>query len=825
MVVNKDDVMHVIWNSTKGGFRYSNSRDGVTWAKPRKVEYKFVEKEGYPYKLLPSPDGLINIFWINGDGNLIINRANSEQMPDPTSWTASERVGDSVLNFDIDITADGVFHLIYIQNNEKTGVYYRRSPNGAQWSEPLLLYTSEYLGSIKFDNAHVRVSASDDLEAKTVLVAWDVLPIKRLFMANSKDSGFTFSEAIQIKGPEDTGGFGTPYNIEIGVHGNKAMLTWQVGEPGATQCAFYSQISEDGGQQWTGETIMLNSRAVCPEEMKFIIEQDDFFMVMLKYTAANPALMVWNGSIWGELQVQNEISSFINPLTFDNLLFRCENETLVGTTLYFVGCDEGTSRDIWVTSRSLEPIEQWIGSSPVWSFPDTLVSEPQSIAYVTQSPGRNLIHAVWAGTTLSDAGSSSHSIYYAQFDGQQWTASQAMVRGLIGKPVELSMTVSEQGTLFLVWVDADSGSLVYASATADHADIPSEWTEPQGIPSISTLNHAPDILVDASEKIVMVYSIPFNEGRGIYMMESSDRGNTWSLPVQVFDALATGWDMVDHPQVSLSGDGALHVLFTRFAQQGNPVGGLYYSRSSDGGVTWSAPEIVSDGSVTWSDTISYDGFVVHRLWQEDRIIVVSNFDQVSRDGGLTWDAPVEITGVLDRITPVTLVADGIGGLHFMRIVEGESPGFVKEYELIVEDWVWDGAGWNNRESQKATIQGERAEYAISAALTLNGVLSVLVSAEYLDLDGKLISEINSTNRVLDVNPDGKQPFSAVVAAQTISDQPPTEIAGIQTEQSPLAPVEEQASSQFINKNLFGGILVLVILILGVFFLRRRARAN
>lgn len=833
IVANKDGSLHAIWRAVKGGFRYSRSDDGVTWTPSQTILFPFVDKalltntpnleqgREFPYRLISSPDGVINIFWITVQGDLMFARANSEQLPVPSSWAGLERLGESVLNFDVDITATGEFHVAFVRNNndEEAGIYYRRSPNGALWSGAVNLYSSQYVAFMKFTDAHVSVSASDNPESPIVLVAWDVPALKRIFMATSVDDGLNFAEGKQVKGPEDTGGYGTPFGIKLGVAENKILMVWQTGEPGATQCTFYSQYSQDAGQTWTDPTTVLDARSLCPEQLNFLLEQDDFFMVMMKFKGANPALMVWNGMEWSNPQVQNELSSFTNPLTFDTILLGCKNETLSGTTLYLAGCDEGTGGDIWVTSRSLEPLDQWFGSTPEWNYPEVLALKPQLISNVVQLPEGGRIHTVWTESSQSETGGASTSLYYARFADGRWSASNEVIKGLLGRPAEISMAVGNQENLYVVWVEEQAGSLVYTTANSGRAGLRTEWSDPRGIPTGTRLNASPDILVDASGKLVIAYSVPFNEGRGIYVIQASGRDPAWSLPVKVFDAVAAEWDWVDNPQITLTSDGKLHVLFSRVARDGMYATGLYYSQSADGGMTWSTAELIREGSITWSEIVSYDNSTLHRFWQEDRNGVVSNFYQVSRDSGITWENAIEITGVLDYVSPVTLVLNGTGDMHFLRIVNGDTPNFVKEYGLVVEDWQWDGTRWSNQTSRTINVKGDRANFFVSGGLTTDGWLSALVSADYLDLAGEVQSQIVGISRQAEVNNPSAEPFFALISTPQAVDQQPTEIAGAQPSGESL-PAGNPSPSRF--RNLAGIVLVIVVIVLSLYFVRRRA---
>lgn len=832
IVVSSDGVLHAIWSMEgSGGFRYANSKDGVVWSPAQAVSFPFVDKSQlknldpedtreFPFRLIPAPNGVIHIFWINLRGDLMAARSTSENLSNPITWGGVEIISESVLNFDVDVTAASEVHLAYLRNDDLAGVYYRRSVNGTTWSKIVSLYSSQYINtSMSYADAHVRVSASDDPTSPTVLVGWDMRPLKRIFMATSTDDGANFSATQQVKGPEDTGGFGSPLNIELGVAGKNLLFIWQIGEQGATQCTFYSQSSADAGETWTDPVVMLDARSLCPKQLNFLIQRDDFFMLMMEFKGGNPSLLVWNGAEWGDPKVQNELSSFTNPVTFDTILLGCKTEALSGTTLFIAGCDEGTGSDIWISSRSLEPLDQWTGTAPGWNYPSALTLKPQLITDVTQLAERDRVHAVWSESSFPDASTTNYSIYYASMDGDKWSLPRETISGLLGKPAGISMGINKEGVITVVWVDQQNGSLIYSAVNSDRAGLRTEWTDPREIPTMTRLNSSPDVLVDSSGAVLVAYAAPFNEGRGIYLVEGVGRDLVWSLPIQVFDAVAAGWDRVDDPQISLTSDGTLHLLFSRVSSDGQQATGLYYSQSRDGGVTWSLPELIREGSITWSDMVTTDGVALHRLWQENQAGVVSNYHQVSKDSGATWESAIEVTGVLGYVSPVSLAANATGDLHFLRLVQGDSPGFLKSYELAVEDWQWNGKRWEIKASRAFTIKGDRANLFLSGGLTSTGQLSALVSADYLDLDGQQESQVVGMERQSDVGSLTAEPFSASVMILQAPTPQPTD--------SPVAPLNEEAlSSEPFSlsqyKNVAGIVLVAVVAILGFFYFRRRA---
>jgi hypothetical protein len=95
---------------------------------------------------------------------------------------------------------------------------------------------------------------------------------------------------------------------------------------------------------------------------------------------------------------------------------------------------------------------------------------------------------------------------------------------------------------------------------------------------------APVIVADLVGTLHVVYAVALNEGRGIYYTRSDDGGETWSEAQVVFGAAAAGWAMVGHPSLAVDGQGTLHVAWVRAPLPGSGLPeGVYYARSGVGG--------------------------------------------------------------------------------------------------------------------------------------------------------------------------------------------------------------------------------------------------
>ena len=356
--------------------------------------------------------------------------------------------------------------------------------------------------------------------------------------------------------------------------------------------------------------------------------------------------------------------------------------------LFIVGCDKGSGGDIWFRSRPIGSIEEWFPSPSAWTSPVEITSASQKISsLVSVADNQNNLHAFWVQAPLSDIDKADTTIQYSRWSDGKWSKPVSILSGFNGIPVQLSVTFDAQEKVFLSWNEGENGDLYFSWASIDRAHLPSEWSEPQQIPSPSQISSTPEILVDSTDKIAVAYSVPFNEDRGIYVVQSDSYGKTWSPFIRVFDAVAVNWDLADQPKMTLSGDGFFYLIFSRSSlRESDLSGGLYYVQSSDGGATWSQPDIVTEVPTLWSQIVSFDKQIVHRLWQENNGLVLDVFHQISRDGGKTWENSVKVFSTNDLFAKISLSKD-LGGRLYLTQTHLENGS------LVVDVSQWDGARW------------------------------------------------------------------------------------------------------------------------------------
>lgn len=813
MVLDSNGVIHVIWVDAIDGYKYVESADGKVWTSPQNANFPFSPKDDSRPTFFANSNGGIYILWRDKDNALYYGQTEPVYLTNSSSWSQVTKITNSVVDFHAVMDSQGGLHLSYVKNlgNNSTpaGVYYSQLTSSGV-SITVNIYSSEYFRSLDDTSAHVRIAISNNTEMENVYVAWDNPTLKRIFMAESTDWGQNWGEAREVVSPEANSGSESPHSAEINVIGNSVLLTWQVGQSGI-RCAQYSRWSESGAQTWEEALKMFDGLAACPNEIGFVTVNSNYSIALFNMQD-NLAMVAWNGNQWSDLQIQNELSTFLDPVTFDTLVFHCQQASIQSDMLFVVGCDEGKSNDIWFTSRSLGPMENWFPPPSAWSSPSVIASVPYKISSISSvADTQNNIHLVWVQSSLSENDDIEPGIFYALWNGKEWSKPTPIIINLAGMPTQLSLTKDNQERLLLVWVDETNGELLFSWANSSRANIPLEWISPKILPSPTKLISSPSILIDGTGSIVVAYAISLNENRGIYIVRSDDLGENWSSSSQVFDGVSADWESVDRPEIVLSGDGKIHALFSQYLVRGEtqPIG-LYYSQSVDGGARWSEPTAVTDRPAYWSKILSFDNQILHLLWQEKNGEVLTNYHQISIDSGLTWSTPTNISFTKVKLTMAASVMDLSGQLYFLQLVADGT--------LAIQEWLWDGSRWNAQETREIMNNvGKSISPIFMSEITPDGYLNAFT---VLETEGSSnILELISFGRSMDV-PVPNQFSSPAILPTPAPVLILTDIPSLQftpTAHPSLGDLND--STPGINKNLLGLGLIATILTLLVILMR------
>ncbi len=613
--------MQVFWFDSFDGMMTA-IYDGQVWSEPLQTNLAVKTETNMP-DVFQVSSGWINAYWLEPETGRFTGSIlkYSSTMFGRTSWEQPSSIARSVLAFDVTEMGSGNL-LTYLQgqnlNNAPAGVYMRRN-FGANtvFDAPKLVYDDPYIRSLTSEQAYIQSvttqpSTLEQDQQITYLYWADPLSGGAVFIQSS-DRGSSWSEAVRVEPPTRGDTFRQPRLLYTGAN-DSLLLLWKTGQDSA--CAAYQQTSTAGSQELRFSPPGLISQALpaCPPADRLLAQAQGGLWLWGEGTG-RLGLMRWNvAENWlmpFELSYQVQEAGIPGVIQLDDL-----HAGLVGDQLMVVGRGVNV-QDIWFTSTRV--------SSLTASEPEPVVSpwsEPQRIdigdSFLSQfSVGLDQdakAHIVWSQRPRANGAGAS--LFYVQAEKEKTSRSVEIVKPAEGTyNPQLSLVVERQpddedNLLHMVWSGGQDGGILYSYALASEALAPISWSLPTVISGASVGEMPagaawPQLLVVPDHQLYVLYDIPLNEKRGIYLVYSSDSGKSWSAPVQVFDAAKASWQMVDHPSLAVSPDGILHAAWVKrpLPGMGQPSG-IYYARSVDGGSTWSVPLMAAEAGFDWPVLVS-----------------------------------------------------------------------------------------------------------------------------------------------------------------------------------------------------------------------------
>lgn len=743
VVVDAEGTVHVIWTDEFSGWKYTNLVAGE-WNLPATISPPFGI---FIPRLYSDSRGNIYAFWLNEENTLFFSRTQASRFGSADGWENPQVLAGSALDYDFEEDAQGIFHLAYARaisaDGFSAGIYYRSSGSGGiDWSQASIIYDSEYFRSMTAETANVKIAATSNEDATTVFIAWDNRPRKRVYLARSSDGGRTWDESQEVDWPNPEQGFGDPFNIQVSAAGSDVLLIWQNGEPGSI-CKQSFQFSKDLGISWSKRQPMFEDYSLCADENIFLIS-DNNLSIMQSVAQNQIYFLAWNGIEWSTPQLQPGLGGFTDPQTLAPVTLGCiQTRLLDANQLLVVGCDTGEGGDIWATSRTLGDTASWFPDPSSWSPQKTIASSSLEIdtPVLVAGSGEGM-HALWIQAEILPENSTAlpkESIYYSGWNGTRWSTPVSILRSGDEQIYRFAAKFDPSGRLFVVWSDNQAGDIYFSWANELQAANPLEWNTPTTLPGLTSPISTQDIGVSSSGSIYVVYSIPLNENRGIYFASTDNSGQTWAPPVRIFNAVAAGWQMVDNPRIAVSGVGEVHVLWSRLTLPGSfGSQGLYYSRSADGGVTWSKEVEVTNAPVEWSQIIDVGGAELQRLWQEKGEGQNNIRYQVSTSGGSSWGAFEALPRFSQNQAQglVSLAQDSAGLPHLLGEIS------LSEFSKEIWHWQWDGSRWAaDGHKVELSTNGITQIDDLSAAISPAGTLGVVFSHQVTQSQTMIADEI------------------------------------------------------------------------------------
>lgn len=819
LVVDSDGTAHVVWQDDTANYLYTKL-EGDQWSTPeitnlnRLFRMPGVDEPRDPLQLANytgsnplfiAGSDQIFAFWISADGVVFTSKVSNQGFGDVAAWDSARSVTRGAASFAAAMDASGELHLAFLRLAENDpanppGIYYTRSTqNGASWANPVLLYESAYLLRLGEGEANLSLATAGIGDTQSVYVAWDNRPRKQVFLAQSADGGISWEQPTLVAGPTPGSGSAGPFNIRVGTDQKSVVLIWQSGSPGA--CSQYYQYSGDFGATWADPQPMMEDRTGCAQSNQFVTglaTGQEGHLYLFTRIQNQVLLSAWSDSQWSQPQVQTVLSGFEEPEIFTQVILGCHQASLSGERIYVVGCDLGGGGDVWITSRDLGASTGFF-SPAVWDQPSPVTDGNIPIeAIEVIATGDDLIHAFFSQ-------SQDPVIYYTYWNGEVWSRTTPALELPEGESGWPAVTAGPGNELYLI-VRNNKGALYFSRAISGEASAKSRWSVPMRIEGGHEGKVGSVDIAWGAGTVFVAYSIPVNEGRGIYLVHSEDKGSTWSKPVQVFNGEASGFDLVGAPSLLVAENGQLHVVWQQqsILGDGNPEPlSLHYARSEDAGITFNDAKLVVDEPVRWQAMASDHKGNLHLFWQpQDANTTV--WDQVSLDGGQTWQIP---QGLPDAGNSAMVISDTSGRLHFLDT----------DFSSL-DHWLWDGNRWQTEAPLRWSTAAEQEATVgrLAGAVNQQGQLVAVLAISAVGGDATESALLYST-RMLELPPT--QASNQEVPTQTLSS--PTPVSATPTSEdllvatSTLSPESTIAQSPTNRQETNGAFSPLMMALLPV----------
>jgi BNR repeat-like domain len=193
--------------------------------------------------------------------------------------------------------------------------------------------------------------------------------------------------------------------------------------------------------------------------------------------------------------------------------------------------------------------------------------------------------------------------------GNSWTAFQRLTWNA-GESENPAMALDPSNSPYLVWSDTTPGpSKIFYKKSVDGG---ASWSTAKRISWTSGNSVNPDIAADSSGRLHVVWSDSAPGNNEIYYAKSTDGGATWTASQRITWTLGSS----GRPVIVVDPSGHLHVVWEDDTPGNNEI---YYKKSTDGGVTWTASQRLTwnAGESRWPDIAADPDGNLHVVWFDD----------------------------------------------------------------------------------------------------------------------------------------------------------------------------------------------------------------
>ncbi len=465
----------------------------------------------------------------------------------------------------------------------------------------------------------------------------------------------------------------------------------------------------------------------------------------------------------------------------------------------------------------LVPVAQ-LGTPYVdWSAPQRLSLPQQNALYpAILSDDYGHVHLFWSHVVEEDRVAEDEAmqfITYTRYDGESWSLPNEVLFSPDDRVAEYPVAaMDDEQRIHIAW--SGISNILYSNAPAHAADSPRQWAVPRVIGTDSA-RALWSLAIETVGTDVHVVYLSRGAGARVYHVMSSDGGIMWSTPSMVSGPLAAGEQSLSNIKIAADQAGSLHVVWQTNDKQGFGYA-IYYVQSMDGGVTWSSPiQFAQRSEPGWAN---YAHISAH-----DRVLrvnyafptAIGRAERLSMDGGVTWSEPLRFLIELEGINGYTIpLVDSAGRFHLVANMRARDTMLTGIY------WAFaDGDGWSYSQPVDVHSSGAPSAHYVDAAMRLGNemhvVYNALIPEEIWHVKG-LIRDAPDI-QPLEVEPTISVPALSQPAQEVTPEPTPTQRAVTVSDLPPSV-----ADNPIWPTLIISGSLSLVLVVLTILSVRRRA---
>jgi len=315
----------------------------------------------------------------------------------------------------------------------------------------------------------------------------------------------------------------------------------------------------------------------------------------------------------------------------------------------------------------------------------------------------NNIHVVW-----DDDSPGNREIFYKRSTdgGATWSAAKRLTYSL-GFSMVPAIATDSSNNLHVAWMDDSPGNweIFYKRST----DGGTTWSPAKRLTYSSGSSYYPDIAIDLSNNINVVWQDDSPGNWEIFYKRSTDGGTTWSAAKRL--TYSSGYSGL--PDIATDTSNNLHVVWYDYSP-GNWE--IFYKRSTDGGTTWSAAKRLtySSGYSSGPDIATDTSNNLHVVWYDYSPGNYEIFYKRSTDGGATWSAAKRLTYSLGFSMVPAIATDSSNNFHV--VWDDDSPG---NWEIFYKRSTDGGTTWSA--ARRLTYDSGSSSYPAIATDSSNNI--------------------------------------------------------------------------------------------------------